>query len=70
MRRAFIEIEDGVVVAIHDVETRGNRGADAANPRTPINKRNPNNTVQPNQHANKGDVVRGGRIMRKLEKRG
>lgn len=69
MRRAFVEIENGVVVAVHEAETRGNRGNDAVNPRTPIQKRNPQNEVRPNQHANKGDVVRNGRLMRKLGKR-
>ena len=69
MRRAFVEIENGVGVAVHDVETRGNRGNDAANPRTPIQRRKPQNEVRPNQHANKGDVVRNGKLMRKLEKR-
>lgn len=69
MKRAFVEIENGVVVAVHEAATRGNRGNDAANPRTPINKRNPSNEVRANQHANVGDVVRSGRLMRKLEKR-
>lgn len=70
MRRAFVEIENGVVVAVHEAETRGNRGNDAREPRTPIQKRKPQNEVRPNQHANKGDVVRNGRLMRKLAKRG
>lgn len=69
MKRAFVEIENGVVVAVHESETRGNRGNDAANPRTPIQKRKPQNEVRPNQHANNGDVMRNGRLMRKLEKR-
>lgn len=68
MRRAFIEIEDGVVVAIHEAETRGNRGNDAANPRTPITKRKPNNELRPNQHANKGDKVINGKLCRPLPK--
>lgn len=49
---------------------RGNRGSDAANPRTPITKRKPTNTVQANQHANKGDVVVAGKLCRPLTKRG
>lgn len=69
MRRAFVEIEDGVVVAIHDVETRGNRGKQASEPRNPIQSRRPGNELAPNSAANKGDVVRGGKLMRKLEKR-
>lgn len=68
MKRAFVEIENGVVVAVHQAETRGNRGNDAASPRTPIQKRKPQNETRPNQHANKGDVVRKGRLCRKLVK--
>lgn len=69
MRRKFAEIENGVVVAIHDVETRGNRGKQANEPRNPIQSRRPGNELAPNSAANVGDKVVGGKQCRPLVKR-
>lgn len=69
MKRVFVEIEDGVVVDIHDVEVKGNRGANAAEPRNPIQSRRPGNELRPHQAANKGDRVVNGTLCRPLVKR-
>ena len=68
MKRAFVEIEDGVVVAVHEAEVKGYKGANAKEPRTPISKRKPGNEVRPHQAANKGDKVVRGKLCRKLER--
>ena len=69
MRRVFIEIEDGVVVDIHNAEVRGNKGNQAKEPRNPINKRKPQNEVKANGQANKGDKIIDGKLYRPLTKR-
>ena len=69
MKRAFVEIEDGVVVAVHEAEVKANRGVQAKDPKTTINKRKPTNEVKPHQSANKGDRIINGQICRPLPKR-
>jgi hypothetical protein len=56
MRRHYVEVDDnGVVVEIHHVETKGNKGNAASEPRVPITKRKPTHTVHLSTAANKGD---------------
>jgi len=69
MKRHFAEIEDGRVVAIHAATVRGNAGDNARIPQVPVSKRRPENTLTVSTSANVGDVMRGGKLYRKLERR-
>ena len=56
MRKRFPEVDEtGTVTAIHNVETAGSKGAAAAQPRIPINKARPQNTIRAGHAANIGD---------------
>ena len=72
MRRQFVEIDDnGVVVEIHSSDVKSNKGADAKEPKTPINKRKASHKVMPSTAANKGDKwsEQHGQLLRPLPKR-
>ena len=56
MRRKYAEVDEtGTVVDIHEAETKGNKGADAKEPRTKINTKKPTHKVMPSLSCNKGD---------------
>jgi len=56
MRKHFVEVDDnGTVVEIHHVETKGNKGKQADEPKTAISKRKPTHKLHPSTAANKGD---------------
>ena len=72
MRRQFAEVDDnGVVVEIHSSDVKSNKGDNAKEPKTPINKRKASHKVMPSTAANKGDKWsdKHGCFLRPLPKR-
>ena len=72
MKRTFVETDDnGVVIEIHNVETKGNRGKEADEPKVKINTKNPTHKTRISNAANKGDKWHEGKqcFLRPLTKR-